>query len=87
MYSRIVVWAKELLVGGTESVSVGGKLFKEVKLNSDVTQRSVFGTLLFVVNVNVIWRNIESSVRLFADSCKICRIIRNKNIWNFCRRI
>ena len=29
--------------------------------------------------VNDIWSNIESSIRIFADSCKIYRKIKNKN--------
>jgi len=31
------------------------------------------------VYVNDIWRNIDSSIRLFADNCKIHRKITNKN--------
>ena len=43
------------------------------------------GPLLFLVYVNDIWRNIESSIRLFADDCIIYRKITNKN--DICRRI
>jgi len=37
------------------------------------------GPLLFLVYVNNIWRNIDSSIRLFADDCIIYRKITNKN--------
>jgi len=42
-------------------------------------QGSVLGPLLFPVYVNDIWRNSDSSIRLFADNCIICRKITNKN--------
>ena len=35
--------------------------------------------MLFLVYVNDIWRNIESSIRLFADDCITDRKITNKN--------
>ena len=37
------------------------------------------GPLLFIVYVNDIWRNTDSSIRLFADDCIIYRKITNKN--------
>ena len=42
-------------------------------------QGSVLGPLEFLVYVNNTWRNIDSSIRLFADDCIICRKITNKN--------
>jgi hypothetical protein len=44
-----------------------------------VLHRSVLGPLLFLVYVNDIWRNINLSIRLFADICIIYRKITNKN--------
>jgi hypothetical protein len=35
------------------------------------------GPLLFLAYVNDIWRNIESTIRLFADDCVIYRKITN----------
>ena len=67
--SRVVVWVREFLVGRTQRVRVGGQLSKEVKATSGVPQGSVLGPLLFLVYVNGIWRNIGSSIRLFADDC------------------
>jgi len=36
------------------------------------------GPLLFLVYVNDIWRNIDWSIRLFADDCVTYRKITNK---------
>ena len=77
--TRIVFWVREFLVGRTQRVRVCEQLSKEVKVTSGVPQGSVLGPLLFLVYVNDIWRNIDSSIRLFADDCIIYRKITNKN--------
>jgi len=51
----------------------------EVKVTSGVPQGGVLGSLLFLVYVNDIWRNIDSSIRLFAEECVVKRKITNKN--------
>jgi len=77
--SRVVIWVWEFLVGRTQRVGVGGQLSKEVKVTSGVPQGIVLGPLLFLVYVNDIWSNIDSSITLFADDCVIYRKIVNKN--------
>ena len=67
-----------MLVGRTERVRVEGQLYKVVKVTSGVPQWSVLGPLLCLVYVNEVWRNIDSSIRLFADNCIIYRKITNK---------
>jgi hypothetical protein len=60
---------------------VGGQFSEEVRVTSGVPQGSVLGPLLFLACVNDIWRNIESTIRLFADDCIIYRkIINNKDM-------
>jgi len=56
---------------------VGGQLSAEVRVTSVVPQGSVLGPLLFLAYVNDIWRNTESTIRLFADDCVIYRKIIN----------
>jgi len=75
----VVVWVREFLVGRTQRVSVGGKLFKEVAGTSGAPQRSVLTPLLFLVYLNDIWRNFVSSISLLADDCIIYGEITNKN--------
>ena len=76
--SRVVVWIREFLLGRTQRVRVGGQLSEEFRVTSGVPQRSVLGPLLFLAYVNDIWRNIESTIRLFTDYCVIYRKIINK---------
>jgi hypothetical protein len=75
--SRVVLWVREFLLGSTQRVRVGGQLSAEVRVTSGIPQGSVLGPLLFLAYVNVIWRNMESTIRLFADDCVIYRKIIN----------
>ena len=70
MDSLVVFRVKEFLVGRTQRVRVGGQLSKEVKVNLGVPQVSILGPLLFLVYINDIYRNINSSIRLFAVDYK-----------------
>jgi len=63
VYSRVVIWVREFLVGHTQRVRVGGQLSKEVSVTSGVPQGTVLGPLLFLVYINDIWRNIDLSIR------------------------
>jgi hypothetical protein len=76
--SRVVVWVREFFVGRTQRVRVGGQLSKEVKVTSGVPRGSVLGPLLFLLYVNGICRNIDSSIRLFADDCIIHKITNKR---------
>ena len=69
--SSVVAWVRDFLLGRTERVRVGGQVSGEVRVTSGVPQGSVLGPLLFLAYVNDIWRNIESTIRLFTDDCII----------------
>jgi hypothetical protein len=64
--SMVVAWVRKFLLGRTQRVRVGGQLSEEVRVTSRVPQGSVLGPLLFLAYINI-WRNIESTIRLFAD--------------------
>jgi hypothetical protein len=61
-----------------QRVRVGGQLSEEVRVTSGVLW-SVLGPLLFLLYVHI-WRNIESTVRLFADDCVIYRKIMKNDV-------
>jgi len=64
---------KGILLGRTQRVRVGWQLSEEVSVASGMPQGSVLGPLLFLAYVNDIWRNMKSTIRLFADDCVIYR--------------
>ena len=55
---------------------VEGILSKEVNVISGVPQGTVLGPLMFLIYINDINQNIQSSVRLFADDCVLYRVIK-----------
>ena len=56
---------------------MGGQLSAEVRVMSGVPQGSVLGPLLFLAYIYDTWRNMESTIRLFADDCVIYRKMIN----------
>jgi len=46
--SRVVVWLRELLLGSTQRVRLGGQIFAEVRITSGEPQGSVLGSLLLL---------------------------------------
>ena len=77
---RVIVWIREVLLGRSQRIRVDGQLSEEVRVTSGVPQGSVLVPLLFLAYVNI-WRNSESSIRLFADDCIIYRkIMDSKDI-------
>jgi hypothetical protein len=85
--SRVVVWIREFLLGRTQRVRVGGHLSEELRVTLGVPQGSVLGPLLFLAYLNDIWRNTESTIRLFADDCVIYKKNLNKKTQKICRKI
>jgi hypothetical protein len=85
--SRVGVWIMELPLGRMQRVSVGGQLSEEVRVTSGLPQGSIIGPLLILAYVNDIWRNMESTTRLFADDCVIYRkFMHNEDMKKIAKR-
>jgi hypothetical protein len=65
--------------------TVGEQLSEEGRDRSGVPQGRVLGPLLFLVCVNDNWRNIEPTIRFFADDCIIYGKVINKKRQKNCR--
>ena len=72
-------WITSFLSNRKQRVSVNGALSDITYVTSGVPQGSVLGPLLFLLYINDINENIQSSIRLFADDSIIYRKI-NSNI-------
>jgi hypothetical protein len=68
----LVVWVKVLLLGRSQRVKLDEHLSEEVRITSEVPQRSVLRPLLFLAYVYDIWMNTESNIWLCADDCTKC---------------
>ena len=72
---------------GSHAERVGGQLSEEVRVKSGVPQWSVLGPLLLPAYVNDIWRNIVSTIRLFADDCVIYKKLLIMRTLKCCRKV
>jgi hypothetical protein len=82
--SRVVVLIREFLLCRKPRLRVGWKLSEEVRITSGVPKGSVLVHLLFLVYVNDIWRNMPSTVTLFANDCIYRKVTKNEDMEN-CR--
>ena len=64
-------WFKNYLSNRTQAVVIKGKSSSYLKIPSGVPQGSVLGPLLFLIYINDITKDIESTIRLFADDTSI----------------
>ena len=72
-------WITSFLSNHKQRVSVNGALSDITYVTSGVPQGSVLGPILFLLYINDINENVQSSIRLFADDSIIYRKI-NSNI-------
>jgi len=64
-----------------QRLRVGGQLSEKVRVMTGLMQGSVLGPFLFLDYVSDIWKNMESTIRHFADDCVIYRkIINNEDM-------
>ena len=68
-------WTESFLIGRTQKVSVNGVHSSPINVTSGVPQGSVLGPTLFLLYINDINNNVNSTVRLFADDSLLYRPI------------
>ena len=69
-------WISAWLSGRTQKVVLDGVCSDPALVLSGVPQGSVLGPILFLIFINDLPGNINSTVRLFADDCVLYRNIR-----------
>jgi hypothetical protein len=71
-------WIESWITSRTQTVVVDGESSGEVHVASGVPQGTVMGPLLFLLFINDIGEDIDSSIKLFADDCVLFRRIKEK---------
>ena len=72
-------WIRSFLTGRTQCVRVEGETSGWQKVLSGIPQGSVLGPLLFVIFINDMPSVVKESIcKLFADDCKLYRVIENE---------
>ena len=64
---RTQTWIRHYLTGRRQRVVLDGEHSDQVPVTSGVPQGSVLGPCLFLLYINDLAKNLESTVRLFAD--------------------
>ena len=72
-------WITSFLHNRSQQVVIEGTYSSPCKVTSGVPQGTVLGPTLFLLYINDLISNIQSTVRLFADDCLIYRPINSPN--------
>ena len=77
---NILTWITKWLTSRTQQVVVDGKSSEPSPVKSGVPQGTVLGPLMFLIHINDISDNLDSSteIRLFADDCLLYRSISSQ---------
>ena len=77
--NNVFNWLRSFLTKREQRVVVNGKYSSWSSVTSGVPQGTILGPLMFLIFINDICNNIDSTCRLYADDCIIYRPIRNIN--------
>ena len=76
---KVLNWLKSFLTGRRQRVILNGSSSKWTPVISGVPQGTILGPLCFLLYINDLPDRISSSIKLFADDCKVYRDIRSKS--------
>ena len=76
---KTLAWINFWLTERIQRVVVDGEASSFVKVNSGVPQGTVLGPLMFLLFINDIHENLDSTLRLFADDALLYRSINTMN--------
>ena len=79
----LLTWFKDYLANRIQAVVIKGQTSTYLNVPSGVPQGSVLGPLLFLIYINDIVKDIESTIKLFADDTSIYLNIDNPERRNF----
>ena len=75
---KVLKWISEFLTNREQRVLLRGQASEWAHVISGVPQGSVLGPVLFLVYINDIVSNIDSTIKLFADDAKMYRTIKTQ---------
>ena len=76
---KLLEWFKSYLCERKQRVVLKGQASNWTDVEAGVPQGSVLGPLLFLIFINDIVKDINSSIRLFADDTSLYKIVENPN--------
>ena len=72
---KVLRWIKNFLKDRTQRVRVGDAVSQWEPVRSGVAQGTVLGPILFLVFINDLGDDLESTIQIFADDTKVYRIV------------
>ena len=76
---KLLAWVKAFLTDREQRVHLRGQYSPWCRVLSGVPQGNVLGPVLFLIYINDIVMNINSTIKVFADDAKIYRAMKSQN--------